>query len=294
MLKNILSVLWLSPYDYQPGWSLDMHSHPYYQLIYIIRGEGTFFYGSEQYDMNSGCNFLIRSGQDHSLTNTGQTALKTLDIKFMLSDPELIEQLNRMAPNLCIPMKETETYWNRIRESSRSKPAFYKDEVRLNMALLLLHLIRADSPDSQEPATDNALVFPTCDRDIMQAFMDFIQHNYQKDLSLDHIADAIGYNKSYLCQTFRKYYDSTPMRFLYGFRIQTAQKLIQNSDYDLKQIAQLTGFNSIHHFSRTFSNTVGMSPGAYRDSVKGGICQDINIEESFQNQLYLTRTDQPS
>lgn len=289
MLDYMLNVLWLSPYDYNPGWSLYLHSHPYYQLIYVVRGEGIFSYDSDQYVMNAGSNFLIRPNQKHSLRNTGGETLKTLDIKFFLFEQELIEQLDRMDSQLCIITKETELYWNRIRESSLRKPVFYKDEVRLSMALLLLHLIRADNSGRQETAQDPALDFLTNDNEIIQAFMDFIQQNYQKDLSLEDIAETLGYNKSYLCQLFRKYYNSTPMRFLYAFRVQAAKKLIQTSDYDLKQIAGMTGFNSIHHFTRLFGSTVGMSPGTYRDREKGTICQDINVDENFQNQLYVTR-----
>lgn len=285
MLNNILNVLWLSPYDYKPDGFVNLHSHSFYQLIYVVRGDGIFVYGSEQYKMSAGCNFLIHPNQKHSLVNTGADILKTLDIKFHLFDQELIKQLECMNCHLCLTTSETEIYWNHIKASSKAKPAFYKEEVRLNMALLLLNLIRSSNSESQEVVRDHCLDYLNNDNDTLQAFMEFIQENYQKNLTLNIIADAIGYNKSYLCQLFRKSHHGTPMRFLYAYRIQMAIKLIQRDDYDLKQIAQMTGFNSIHHFSRTFGSIVGTSPGAYRDSEKGGICQDINVEESFQNRL---------
>lgn len=64
MLNNILNVLWLSPYDYKPDGFVNLHSHSFYQLIYVVRGDGIFVYGSEQYKMSAGCNFLIHPTAD--------------------------------------------------------------------------------------------------------------------------------------------------------------------------------------------------------------------------------------
>lgn len=293
MLGNVLEVLWLSRYDYKPGWSTYMHEHDYCQLIYTLSGDGIFYYENARYEMKAGCNFLIRAGETHSLVNSGTHTLKTLDIKFYLFEQKLLEQLDGMAPHLCMISRETEIYWEKIKAESQTKSVFYKDVVRLNMTLLLLHFFRTVNPEAYMEAQavpEN----PPDEKGFMQVFMRFIQQNYQKDLNLDMIANSLGYNKSYLCQIFRNYYDSTPMRFLYDLRIRIAKKLIRTTDYDLKQIAQMTGFKSIHHFSRTFSNIAGVSPGTYRDHERESIRQDILLDESFENKLYLVKGDEES
>ena len=34
-----IDVFWIARYDYQPGWTLLSHTHPFYQIIYVLEGE---------------------------------------------------------------------------------------------------------------------------------------------------------------------------------------------------------------------------------------------------------------
>ncbi|MDL2232559.1 AraC family transcriptional regulator [Ruminococcaceae bacterium OttesenSCG-928-L11] len=286
MPGDIVDLLWLSRYDYKPGWTLSPHSHTYFQLIYILGGDGIFGDGQTELAACRGRAFLIRPHQNHYLRNTSSRPLKTLDMKFRVYDPTLRGCFDGMGDCPCVDSAEVEQYWNRIKEECVGKRPFYLESGRCLLLLLLYHLIRAGDPEAALPRPTSGPPTASEDNGVMETFMEYIQRNYHRALTLDSIAEAISYNKSYLCQMIRKCCDGTPMRLLYELRVDKAKELIRTGDYDLKGVASMTGFSSIHHFCRTFTKTVGMSPGVYRDREHNRICQEICVDESFHNIIY--------
>ena len=60
--------------------------------------------------------------------------------------------------------------------------------------------------------------------------------------------------------------------FVNHYRINEAKRLIQDSEnelYTLDYIAEKSGFGSINSFSRVFKAFEGVTPGKYRERLKG-------------------------
>lgn len=93
-----------------------------------------------------------------------------------------------------------------------------------------------------------------------------VEHAYAEDLTLDDLAEAAQVSASYLMKLFRKQLDTTPYEYLLRYRITRAKELLAESDARVGAIARQVGFNSESNFSYRFSQMVGQSPRAYRDS----------------------------
>ena len=92
-----------------------------------------------------------------------------------------------------------------------------------------------------------------------------IINNLEKDLpSLKELALQMGTNEYKLKYGFKQLYGTTIFRFLIQERLRKAKTLIQYSKLTLKQIAKMTGFKSITHFSRAFKEKYGVSPSELR------------------------------
>jgi hypothetical protein len=79
------------------------------------------------------------------------------------------------------------------------------------------------------------------------------------------------------------------MRYLLHYRVKRSQELIQNTDCALKEVAELAGFKSIHHFTRVFRDIVGETPGAWRQKYRVGICKDVCIDPGFSNAIWTVQ-----
>lgn len=103
-------------------------------------------------------------------------------------------------------------------------------------------------------------------RAVAQRIMQYIEQNYEKELSLKTIAAALHYTPAYLGKVFKTEFSTLFSDYLCNFRIEKAKQLLREEGYKLTEIAAMTGFQSANYFSSVFKKMVGMSPSQYRNS----------------------------
>jgi transcriptional regulator GlxA family with amidase domain len=87
--------------------------------------------------------------------------------------------------------------------------------------------------------------------------------NITKDWTLQDLADMSGYSSSRFSALYSERYGISPIEQLIALRIQAAKDLLKYSNMTITDIAEETGFSSIHYFSRKFKQATGMSPTEY-------------------------------
>jgi AraC-like DNA-binding protein len=92
--------------------------------------------------------------------------------------------------------------------------------------------------------------------------LDYMEANYDRNLSLDELAGLSSYSASHFLRTFRDVVGLTPHAYLTQFRIELATTLLR-SGTPLIDIAQLVGFTDQSHFTRKFKRILGVTPGQY-------------------------------
>jgi AraC-like DNA-binding protein len=92
--------------------------------------------------------------------------------------------------------------------------------------------------------------------------------NLQDTASLDDISQACGLSVSYFSRAFRKSTGVAPHRWLIQRRVETAKALLRANETSLSEVALHCGFADQSHFTRTFSEMVGVSPGTFRRQIR--------------------------
>lgn len=94
----------------------------------------------------------------------------------------------------------------------------------------------------------------------------YISNNlFDKQITLEDIALAVGYNESYITRVFKKKFGLTPHAFLINKRIEKARnKLIRSKDINLAQLSNEVGFYDQSHFSKVFKRVFALTPNKYR------------------------------
>ncbi len=88
-------------------------------------------------------------------------------------------------------------------------------------------------------------------------------------ISLDRIAAEFDLSVSHFSRAFRVSTGLPPHRWLLRQRVNTAKQLMGVRDLPLSEIAISAGFANQSHFTRVFSQTVGVSPAAWRREALG-------------------------
>ena len=93
---------------------------------------------------------------------------------------------------------------------------------------------------------------------------DYIEENINKDINLDELANKVHLSKTYFVKKFKILFGLSPMKYISGVRIGKAKQMIIEGKLSIQQISDLVGYNSLHHFSAAFKQSVGLSPTEYQ------------------------------
>lgn len=101
--------------------------------------------------------------------------------------------------------------------------------------------------------------------------LEYIEHNFQNNISVESIAEVCGLNRSYFGKIFREAVGKTPQDFLLSYRMTKAAELLKLTQLSIGDVSQAVGYENQLHFSRAFKNIYGMSPREWRN------CNKISI-----------------
>jgi AraC-like DNA-binding protein len=93
---------------------------------------------------------------------------------------------------------------------------------------------------------------------------EFIDSRLEHGVNIAELATRVGLSHSHFFRVFRKSFGISPHRYLMRRRLSLAQTLLTKTDISLTDIALQAGFADQSHFSRSFQQFMGLSPGAFR------------------------------
>jgi len=99
--------------------------------------------------------------------------------------------------------------------------------------------------------------------------LELLREQSHQLLSLDDIARAVGCDAGELARSFRTHLGQTPGEAHRRLRVERAAALLVQSEQPLADIAALCGFSDQPHMTRAFKAQFGVTPAAYRRSVRG-------------------------
>lgn len=100
----------------------------------------------------------------------------------------------------------------------------------------------------------------------MEEILNYIREHYSENITNVMIGHKFNYHPNYLNKQVMKYTGKSLHQYLLTYRISKAIDMISSTDMTISEIADATGFNDIHHFSKTFHQRTGMSPSELRSN----------------------------
>ncbi len=102
---------------------------------------------------------------------------------------------------------------------------------------------------------------------IIKKAVDYIEKNYDKEVSLKFLAEYLNLSKHYVCYLFKKETGDNISLYVNKLRIEKAKQLVLESNYKIKEIYDKLGFSDQQYFCKIFKKLTGMTVVQYRDSV---------------------------
>jgi AraC family transcriptional regulator len=130
--------------------------------------------------------------------------------------------------------------------------------------LLAVHLLRHYTRETQDSPREPVESSLSLTRYQMKQVIEFMQAHLDQTLSLDVLAQQIGFSPYHFARLFRQALGESPHQFVLHQRIERAQHLLKKTDVPLAHIAVECGFASQSHLTQVFKRHLGLTPRAYR------------------------------
>lgn len=92
----------------------------------------------------------------------------------------------------------------------------------------------------------------------------YLCYHYTQNISLDDIAEAVNYSKSYIRQLFREKAGQTITQYINLLRIKNAKEQLSSTALSVREISENLGFCNSNYFSAVFKKATGLRPLEYR------------------------------
>lgn len=143
---------------------------------------------------------------------------------------------------------------NNILEEYQSKKSMHMLAVRSGIYILLIEIARnIDKKHNNYPKkAEQSLSF--------YHILEYIDAHSAEPLEVQVLADMCHLSYSHFAKLFRENYGRSCKEYIEYIRMNKAQDLLLNSNFDINYIAQETGFYDCSHFIRQYKKWRGITP----------------------------------
>ena len=205
------------PHDFNIGYverteSFNMksyHYHNVYEIYYFITGERRFFCRDKIYHITPNDVIFVKKYERHSICDWNEPSHSRILIDFKddflehfpSEGYDLFECFNKGVTVLSLNAQDRDIIlpkFQNLLEEFKSGERGKRARMKAQLAEIMICLARLQDAygDKREPMAQNQAT--------LYRVMKYINENYNRNLSIQEIADSIGYSKNYLCSFLRK------------------------------------------------------------------------------------------
>ena len=244
----------------EKDWQSVLHTHPFTELFYVVKGKGNFLFRDETYSINQGDLIIVPPYLEHTEQSIPGNPLEyyvlAIDgISFQAENEESSTQVfcNFSNKSLIADLLRQMLYEVR-------NPSYGSDKICQNLLeILLLRIIR--HRHVIPVALTSTYMTKECAR-----IKEYLDSNYSEHITLDTLTRLTHMNKYYMAHSFAKYTGLSPIQYLNERRLETACRLLKETDYSVSDISSQTGFSSQSYFTQIFRKKYGITPIKYRQN----------------------------
>lgn len=124
----------------------------------------------------------------------------------------------------------------------------------------------AQKPEINGPESDDTSA--NAGNFIVRSALDYMQEHCTRHITLSDVADHVFVSQWHLSKLINRHMGQSFFDLLGGMRIERANTLLKDPSMRIHEVAEQAGFSDVAHFSRSFKNLVGKTPGEYRAELK--------------------------
>lgn len=234
-----------------------------YQIIYIASGKAHFYFNGAEQIVTAGNMVLYRPKEEQRYYYYGVDHTEVYWLHFTGGNVKNILRKYGIADDMHVIHTGTSLEYKRIFEQIIQELKLCKEDYEELLVTYLQHLlILLHRVINSKPRGKNQLLMQDMDQAVR-----YFHENYNKPICIEEYAAEHHLSVSWFIRNFKTYTDSTPAQYLLSLRISNAQTLLETTNYNITEIAEIVGYDNPLYFSRIFKKQSGMSPSEFRKHI---------------------------
>lgn len=246
------------------------HKHDFYEILFLTRGSGIHIIDGNKYEIKPPCIFFLSQGQAHKLDLShdigGYIFLfaaefyllnqanknKLLELPFFFS----VEQ-NNPPLQLNDPLQTSflaQLFLRGVNENTKN------ESVIRSLLDLILEICSELYPE------ELSIVQNTKGHLLVKGFLQLIEENYQKNLSINEYAAMLHITPHHLTQMVKMVTGNTSAKLLQHKLIIETKRLLVHTEMTVTEISDYMNFSDQSYFTKSFKKICGITPIQYRKS----------------------------
>lgn len=246
-----------------------VHRHSFYEACYVLAGTGEYDDEGETFGLRPGSQFVSLPGHWHQIRSS--EGLRLFFVAYEAdeeeTDREALARYEKTLFDSGVPITEdgesvAALLWRAL--YLQAVEAEYESPVGIRQlaGLLLSSLPAVYGPRTKREPADRRGTRSSSQ--LIELARRFIRDNLSQPLKLKDVASYLHVSDRHLSRMFRKYGGETFGECLTRERMGAAELALRTTVRSIKEIAEDTGFQSVHYFTRVFIGYHGTSPATYR------------------------------
>jgi AraC-like DNA-binding protein len=260
----------------RPYFVVPWHFHPEIEIMLLTSGSGTRFVGDSIENFNAvelvmvGANLahVWKNGAEHfghkanSLAGAMYIVLKETELRDLLMYEEM-EPVRSLFLRAQRGIKFGDELTKKVGEMILAAYQQSGPEQLVSFLNILKEMAETSdyrylcSPNYRQKVDEH-------DLSKLDSVLDYLIMNYKNEVRLEDVADIANMSLTAFCRYFKERTFKTVIQFLNEIRIEHAQKLLIESQYNVDKISLECGFHNITNFYQQFQKITGTTPLNFR------------------------------
>ncbi len=238
----------------------DGETHDYFELTYVDLGAMTTVVDGVRYELKERELMIYGPGQFHTQEISSEGPCSYVTIIFDMESSQFEPLLNRVFPY----EKKIHTLLKTFILESTSQLPYMNS---LMLCLLQETIIRLLQNDFTGSHMENEHLVTGARQHYQDEFLEkilaYIDENICKPMTIAEICQKFSLSRSSLQILFKENLNQSPKKYINELKMEKSRQMICEDKYTISEIALMMGFNSIHYFSRAFTQKYRISPSEY-------------------------------
>jgi AraC-like DNA-binding protein len=265
-----LNVLFAGESQTKPLHRLGPKVYDFYLMHIVLSGKGIFICDGTRHELRAGHTFLIEPEQLISYESDNDEPWRYRWVAFNgAQSAELVSAAGLTAEQQVVfsaDKRRAAALFRQIHETFRRGGAAADMK-----AAGYLHLLLAEYKTVLQARSESTLRTAQAEGDhLLQQVVHYLSTQYAHPVSIEQMAESLGYNRAYLSRLFKQRTGVSPVTFLLKLRIDKARRMLrERPELTIEQISASVGLQDALYFSKQFRRFHGQSPTAYRETMRG-------------------------